>query len=208
MAQKKSKVDLTCVDVPAKESGRDKPLFSGYAEAPGQDEMKSGEPLTGSAGKIFNFILYRLGIWRRDVRLDNFCQTQLPNNNTDLLWKITPKGRFKTDDAWPVLTERFFNSLENDPSNIIILFGATPLVGFAGPDFASIEQYRGYHWDWKGKLVMPTYHPAAAMPGRAPHLSHIIFADILKAMRIEREGRRASIWTVYTPQKGFREVSL
>lgn len=199
--------ELLKIDVPPLEP-RHTVEFATFAEAPGADEMKNGEPLIGASGKLFNRILYMVGVRRRYVYIDNFCQTKLPGNNTDYLWKVTPKGRFKTHPDWPTLVERFYSKLDNLGCKLVILLGSTALVGMFGPEYGSIDSYRGYHVEYNGKIIMPTFHPARCLPGRSPSYQYIIYADIMKGMRIAQEGRTAEPFEYYIPGRGWHTETL
>lgn len=183
-------------------------LLAAFAEAPGREEMQQGEPLVGPSGKIFNFVLYQLGIKRRYVHLDNLCRTKLPYNDTGYLWKVTRTGRFKAHPDWDDLVARMINDIKELPDAPVILLGSTPLVAMLGAEYGSIDSYRGYHFWQHGKLCMPTYHPARCLPGRAPHFRYIIYADILKAIRIHKEGTHNEPIQSFIPGRGWQTSVL
>ncbi|MCD6333617.1 MAG: uracil-DNA glycosylase, partial [Bacteroidales bacterium] len=67
---------------------------------------------------------------------------------------------------------------------IIILLGSTALKGLIDPN-GKITRVRGTWMDWKGYLVMPTYHPSALL--RNPALKKEAWEDFKKVYYKYRE---------------------
>jgi len=196
-------MDLTKIDVP-NESQKEELRFAAFAEAPGPYEMKAKKPLVPYApsGKMWNRLLYVVGIRRRNVYVGNFCHTQLPGNDTEKLWKVTPKGNFKTAEGWNDLVERFRSTLRSLECQAVLLLGETPLVGLFGPDHR-LGDTRGYPFYWEDKLIIPTHHPASMLPGRSPSNFWLTYFDIHKLLRIQSEGRRVDFdYNVWIPGRG------
>lgn len=184
------------------------PAFAVFAEAPGYYEMRDGQPLVGPSGKKFNQILYKLGIRRRQVYIDNVCRTRLPRDNEELLWKTTTRGRFKTHPDWHELAEQLRNNVERLNTRLVVTLGATALVALFGPEYRNIDSYRGYPFEWGDKWIMPTTHPARTLPGRMPWYFWIIYADIHKGLRIAEEGRHVEPFRIYIPGRKWTNLSL
>jgi len=70
-----------------------------------------------------------------------------------------------------------------DP-RIIILLGATALKGLIDPN-ARITRVRGEWMQWRGRWVMPTYHPSALL--RNPQLKRAAWEDFKKVIDKYRE---------------------
>jgi len=194
---------LSRIDVPDEQPREGPARFAALAEAPAYHEMRNGRPLhpSGPSGSKWNRILFILGVRRRETYTGNFLHTQLPGNNTEKLWKVTDKGNFKTAHEWEDLVVRFRETLRGINSSLIILLGETPLVGLFGPDYAGLKSLRGYPFFWEGKTIIPTHHPASALPGYTPSNQWLMFYDVLKGLRIDQYGRDLKPYNIWIPGK-------
>lgn len=194
--------ELLGVEVPA-QTGFEDLLFSAFGEAPGNEEVKAGVPFVGPSGRIFNRILYQLNIRRRQIHTDNVVQKKLPGNNTSYLWKVTPKGRFVTHPDWDAIVADFKERVRNCPTQCVVFLGQTPMVAMFGPEYKAIDTLRGYHIWWEDKLIMPTNHPAKAMPGHSPSAFWLIYSDITKMLKIAKHGAHQPEMEIYIPGRGI-----
>jgi len=202
-------VDILKRDVPTE--GSSEPLLCGWAEAPGKEEMKAKQPLTpsGPSGKIWNRLLYILGIRRRYAIIGNVCETQLPGNNTDVLWKVTPRGNFKCHDDWYELAGRFRQHVLEQPCNLHFLIGETPVVAFLGASYAGrFQQIRGHPFFEGEKVIIPINHPASALPGRTPSNYCLMFFDMHKGLEIAKNGRNVKPFQIWIPGRNWVEHRL
>lgn len=189
----------------------EEPLFAAWAEAPAREEMKTGRPLTpqGASGKIWNRLLWRVGVRRRYVTIGNVCDTKLPNNNTEYLWKVTQAGRFKAHEQWDDMAARFRQRVLEEPTDLHFLLGETPVVAFFGPDYAKrFEQIRGHPFFSGRKVIIPINHPASALPGRTPSNFWLIWYDLMKGMRLQQEGRDVKPFKIWIPGRNQVEHRL
>src|SRR5688572_24271314 len=107
-------------------------------EAPGDTEMATGVPFTGSSGAMLDKMLSRAGIRRSECFLTNVCHIQ-------------PRGKVKNDFAWfktaegqPYLMQGIFQlmaDINTIKPNIIVALGAQPLQVLTKK--IGIDKYRG-----------------------------------------------------------------
>lgn len=122
-------------------------------EAPGKAEDEQGLPFVGASGKFLNEMLAQAGLVRSDVYITNIVKYRPPNNRDPL---PEEKKAF-----WPYLLRQ----LEIIDPRVIITLGRHSMEYFI-PD-AKISQQHGqakrvkYHDS--EFLVIPLYHPAAAL---------------------------------------------
>lgn len=122
-------------------------------EAPGKQEDEQGLPFVGASGRFLNEMLEAAGLVRSDVYITNIVKYRPPNNRDPL-----PEEK---REFWPYLMRQ----LEVIQPKVIITLGRHSMECFL-PD-AKISQQHGkprkvkYHES--EFLVIPLYHPAAAL---------------------------------------------
>lgn len=122
-------------------------------EAPGQKEDEQGIPFVGAAGKFLNEMLAAAGLKREDVYITNIVKYRPPNNRD-------PEPEEKCE-FWPYLMRQ----LEIIQPKVVITLGRHSGAAFI-PDLvisrdhghARTVKYHDYEF-----LVIPLYHPAAAL---------------------------------------------
>ncbi|HEY7565539.1 MAG TPA: uracil-DNA glycosylase [Acidimicrobiia bacterium] len=120
-------------------------------EAPGFHEDQQGEPFVGPAGQLLNRLLNEIGLTREDVYIANVIKCRPPNNRDPLPDEIEScKGYLR--DQISMVDPAVVATLGNFASKLLLRTetGITRLRG------------RMYPW-WQGRLLVPTYHPAAAL---------------------------------------------
>jgi DNA polymerase len=143
-------------------------------EAPGRDEDLQGIPFVGRAGQLLDKILAAAGIERDDVYIGNIIKCRPPNNRTPLTSEI--------DACMPYLAKQ----IEHIRPRIICTLGlpaTQTLLGIRG-SMASLRAKVYRHGDI---LIIPTYHPAAAL--RDPRYKKPIWEDF---QTLKREYTRAA----------------
>jgi uracil-DNA glycosylase family 4 len=121
-------------------------------EGPGFHEDRQGIPFVGAAGQLLNQLLSEVGLDRRDVYITNVVLCRPPGNRDPLPDEI--------EACRPYLMEQ----LELvDPRVIVTLGNFATRVILDRP--VSISRVRGQRQTWQGRLVIPTYHPAAVLRG-------------------------------------------
>jgi uracil-DNA glycosylase family 4 len=129
-------------------------------EAPGKEEVFQGKGFVGPSGKILWPLLGRKGIIRALCYVSNWSKEPLPESK-------------KTKGLPPELIEAnniaIRAELAEIPSPRILLVGAwiTKAVLSDIPEYRDwpieMEWCHGQWFEWRGKLVMPCWHPASAL---------------------------------------------
>lgn len=120
-------------------------------EGPGYYEDQQGEPFVGAAGKLLDKVIHEtLGLLRKDVYITNVVKCRPPNNRDPEQDEI--------DACRPYLEEQIKLI---DPKVISTLgnFATRAILGKA----VNISKVRGKKIMSAGRIVMPTFHPAAIL---------------------------------------------
>jgi DNA polymerase len=143
-------------------------------EAPGYHEDRQGEPFVGAAGQLLTRMLEGIGLRREDVYIANVLMCRPPGNRDPLPDEI--------EACTPWLLEK----IELIDPRIIVTLGnfATRFV-LDRP--VSISRVRGQRFRWRGKVVIPTFHPAAVLHGGGAASSQ------MAALRADFEEIRAAL---------------
>lgn len=121
-------------------------------EAPGFHEDKQGVPFVGAAGQLLTKLLTDIGLTRDDVRITNTLLCRPPGNRDPMPDEI--------EACKPYLKEQIDLV---DPRIICTLgnFSTHLLLGRK----IGISKIRGQRQEWRGRILVPTYHPAAVLHG-------------------------------------------
>lgn len=141
-------------------------------EAPGQKEDEQGVPFVGAAGKFLNEMLAAAGLKREDVYITNIVKYRPPNNRDPL-----PEEK---REFWPYLMRQ----LEIIQPKVVITLGRHSGAAFI-PDLvisrdhghARTVRYHDYEF-----LVIPLYHPAAALYNGS--MRQVLIDDFLAAKNL------------------------
>jgi uracil-DNA glycosylase family 4 len=145
-------------------------------EAPGADEVRSGEPFVGASGRFLSMLLSKAGIVRDGIFIGNVCQQRPPNND------ITNFSR--TGSEITVGLEHLALDLNAFNPNICLLLGKTALWAAKGVD--DISNWRGSYFvgergPFIGRKCIASFHPAACL--RQYDWTPMLMFDIKKAWR-------------------------
>jgi DNA polymerase len=125
----------------------DAPLMI-VGEAPGAQEVEQGAPFVGNAGRRLDSFLEAAGIDREDCYLTNVVKFRPPENRDPLVGEIR---------AWrPVLEAE----LERVDPAVVLTVGNAATRTVLDTD-EGITDLRGETFERDGRLVVPTFHPAA-----------------------------------------------
>ena len=119
-------------------------------EAPGRNEDLQGEPFVGRAGENLNSILSLAGLTRDEVYIANVLKCRPPGNRppeADEIEACAPFLREQIRSVWP---------------DIIVTLG-NPATHFVLKTETGITKLRGRFHQTGHFVVMPTFHPAAAL---------------------------------------------
>jgi DNA polymerase len=118
-------------------------------EAPGKNEDKQGEPFIGAAGKLLNELLESIGLTREEIYITNIVKYRPPNNR----------------DPSTAEKQQFVGYLTRELAiiepNVIVTLGRHATESFL-PDLR-ISQVHGQQQRNGNSVIMPLYHPAAAL---------------------------------------------
>lgn len=131
-------------------------------EAPGKNEDLQGEPFVGRAGENLNRILSLAGLERGDVYIANVLKCRPPGNRNpkaDEVLACSPFLREQIRSIWP---------------DVIVTLG-NPATHFVLKTETGITKLRGRFHQMGHFVVMPTFHPAAAL--RNPAWQELLEAD-------------------------------
>ncbi len=143
-------------------------------EAPGFHEDQQGRPFIGAAGQLLNEWLGKIGLERADVYITNIVKHRPPGNRDPLPDEMAA--------CRPYLDRQIALV---DPKMIVTLGRLSMSRWFPG---GRISQIHGEQKFIDGRVIVPMYHPAAALHQAA--LKSTIEADFLKLPRYLAEMRQ------------------
>jgi uracil-DNA glycosylase family 4 len=119
-------------------------------EAPGFHEDRQGVPFVGPSGQLLNRLLEDIGLRRQDVYICNAIKSRPPNNRDPLPDEIAACR------PWLDAQVRLV-----DPKVVVTLgnFAAKTLLETT----TGITRLRGRTYPFQGRVLLPTFHPAAAL---------------------------------------------
>jgi uracil-DNA glycosylase len=119
-------------------------------EAPGFHEDRQGVPFVGPSGQLLNRLLEGIGLRRQDVYICNVVKSRPPQNRDPLPDEITACR------PWLDAQVRLV-----DPKVVVTLgnFAAKTLLETT----TGITRLRGRTYPFQGRVLLPTFHPAAAL---------------------------------------------
>jgi DNA polymerase len=136
-------------------------------EAPGYHEDQQGKPFIGAAGQFLSELLGKIGLNRSEVYITNVVKHRPPGNRDPLPDEMAA--------CRPYLDRQI--ELVN-PQMIVTLGRFSMARWFPG---GRISQIHGQPTTVAGRIIVPMYHPAAALHRGA--LKVTIEADFLKLPR-------------------------
>lgn len=121
-------------------------------EGPGQQEDEQGLPFVGRSGQLLDSLLAEQGFARGDVYIGNVVKCRPPRNRDPRQDEI---------DACKAYLRRQIELV--DPAVVITLgnFSTKLLLKTT----TGITRMRGVAYEWWGRYLVPTFHPAAALRG-------------------------------------------
>ena len=132
-------------------------------EAPGKNEDLQGEPFVGRAGENLNRVLELAGLKREETYIANVLKCRPPGNRNpqaDEVLACSPFLREQIRSIWP---------------DIIVTLG-NPATHFVLKTEIGITKLRGRFHKMGHFVVMPTFHPAAAL--RNPAWQELLEQDL------------------------------
>jgi len=133
--------------VPGDGPGTAKLLFIG--EGPGYYEDKSGRPFVGAAGKFLDDLLGLAGLRREDVFITNVVKCRPPNN------RDPQEDEIRACSQWLDL------QIESLSPPVVVTLGRHSMNRYLPGE--SISRVHGQPRSAAGMVVVPMFHPAAAL---------------------------------------------
>ncbi len=118
-------------------------------EGPGFHENEQGRPFVGAAGKFLDELLDGIGMKRSDVFITNVVKCRPPGNRDPLPEELDACGEY-LDRQIQAINPR-----------VIVTLGRFSMVRFFPS--ARISEVHGHATQVRGRLIVPMYHPAAAL---------------------------------------------
>ncbi len=118
-------------------------------EGPGFHENEQGRPFVGAAGKYLDELLAKINLQRKDVFIGNVVKCRPPNNRDPLPEELAACSDY---------LERQIQTIN---PKVIVTLGRYSMARFL-PN-AKISEVHGQSFKIKGRLVVPMFHPAAAL---------------------------------------------
>ena len=123
-------------------------------EGPGQQEDEQGLPFVGRSGQLLEQLLGEIGLARRDAYIGNVVKCRPPKNRDPRPGEIDAcKGYLRTQ--LQLVQPKVVVTLGNFSSKLLLRTDT------------GITRLRGNAYEWWGRFLVPTFHPAAALRGNA-----------------------------------------
>lgn len=145
--------------VPGEGNPRAEIMFIG--EAPGFHENEQGRPFVGQAGKFLDELLAEAGYNREEVFIANVVKCRPPGNRDPLPEELAACSRYLD------------RQIETINPGVIVTLGRISMGKFL-PN-ARISEIHGKSIWVNDRLIVPMYHPAAAL--HQPSLKPVVIAD-------------------------------
>jgi len=137
-------------------------------EAPGADEDLKGRPFVGRSGQLLMRIISAMGLKREEVYIANILKCRPPKNRDPLPHEV--------ENCIPYL----FMQMDIIDPEIIVVLGRIAGITFFGKDF-SITRQRGNFLEFRGRRVLPTFHPAYLLMN--PKAKKLTWEDMKKVLK-------------------------
>ena len=132
-------------------------------EGPGAEEDEQGLPFVGRSGKLLTDILKAINFQRDDVYIANIVKCRPPNNRLPLPSEM--------ETCMPYLKKQ----IELIKPKLILCVGLTAAHALL-KNKESLTNMRGQVFEFEGKKLMVTYHPAALL--RNPNWKRGCWEDV------------------------------
>ena len=123
-------------------------------EGPGFHEDRQGRPFVGAAGQFLEELLASINMTREQVYIGNVVKCRPPKNRDPRPDEIEScKGYLRSQLR--LIQPKVVVTLGNFASKLLLRTDT------------GITRLRGSAYEWWGRFLVPTYHPAAALRGSA-----------------------------------------
>lgn len=142
-------------------------------EGPGAEEDKQGVPFVGRAGKLLDKMIAAMGLERDEVYVTNIVKSRPPENRD-------PRSD-EVEACWPYLERQ----IELVSPSIICTLGRPASQTLLSSELP-MGKLRGQWFSYRGKPVLPIYHPAYLL--RQPSRKKAAWQDLRELMLALRKG--------------------
>jgi uracil-DNA glycosylase family 4 len=132
-------------------------------EGPGFHENEQGRPFVGAAGKYLDELLAKINLQREDVFIGNVVKCRPPSNRDPL------------PDELAACSDYLERQIQAICPKVIVTLGRYSMARFL-PN-AKISDVHGQAFKIQGRLIVPMFHPAAAL--HQPSLKASVERDFL-----------------------------
>jgi uracil-DNA glycosylase family 4 len=152
-------------------------------EGPGFYENEQGRPFVGAAGKFLDELLAKGGVRREDVFITNVVKCRPPGNRDPLPEELTS------------CSEYLDRQIEAINPRVIVTLGRYSMGKFL-PNVRISDVHGQPFWN-HGRLVVPMYHPAAAL--HQPSLKTSVERDFTRLTEFIQQARSAAAKSAPAP---------
>jgi len=154
-----------CTRCPLAEQGRTQVVFGDgnvnagimfIGEGPGSHEDRQGKPFVGAAGKLLTQLLESIGLKREDVYITNVVKCRPPKNRDP-----------KPEEIEACTGQYLFAQIDYIKPKVIATLGRFASSVILNMKDVSMGRIHGQKFTKDGYLIVPIYHPAAALHSRA-----------------------------------------
>ncbi|HLE15933.1 MAG TPA: uracil-DNA glycosylase [Anaerolineales bacterium] len=146
-------------------------------EGPGFHENERGRPFVGQAGKFLDELLAGIGMQREQVFITNVVKCRPPGNRDP-----------RPEEVETCTSNYLDRQIQAINPSVIVTLGRHSM-GLFLPN-AKISDVHGQAFQAKGRLVVPMYHPAAALHQQS--LRPVLEKDFSKLPALIAKGLEAS----------------
>ena len=129
-------------------------------EGPGQQEDEQGLPFVGRSGQLLEQLLGEINLARQDVYIGNVVKCRPPKNRDPRPVEIDACKDYLRAQL-QLVQPKVVVTLGNFASKLLLRTDT------------GITRLRGRPYEWWGRFLVPTFHPAAALRGSARVLTEM-----------------------------------
>jgi DNA polymerase len=133
-------------------------------EGPGFHENEQGRPFVGAAGRYLDELLERVGLKREEVFIGNVVKCRPPGNRDPAPDELSACGPY---------LDRQIQAIN---PKVIVTLGRFSMAKYFSN--TKISQAHGQAMRVRGRLIVPMYHPAAAL--HQPSLKPVVEKDFAR----------------------------
>ena len=153
-------------------------------EGPGFHENEQGRPFVGTAGKYLEELLGKINLQRSEVFIGNVVKCRPPNNRDPL------------PDELAACSDFLERQIQVINPKVVVTLGRYSMARFL-PN-AKISDIHGKSFHIKGHLIVPMFHPAAAL--HQPSLKSSVERDFSHLPELIARASETTITEANTPE--------